>query len=102
VFTGRYGLSPYMKQISFVFKGLMVVCSVFPGYQHSYVCCEHVALRVCNRSIIIMCCCGVIVIYALQRTANEVNWHCVYSIARATDCITGKTYLGFFSFVINY
>jgi hypothetical protein len=27
VFTARYALGPYIKQVRFVFKGLMIVCT---------------------------------------------------------------------------
>jgi hypothetical protein len=34
VFTARYALSPYIKQIRFVFKGLQcLVCEPHPGFE---------------------------------------------------------------------
>jgi hypothetical protein len=35
VFTARYALSPYIKQIRFVFKGLIIVLNIKTGGAHN-------------------------------------------------------------------
>jgi hypothetical protein len=42
VFTARYALSPYIKQICFVFKGLIKYRQFYPYGHHYYMCSEQV------------------------------------------------------------